>query len=179
MKDLKEFNIPFVGLREGSHLFEYHIGKKFFEVYNFDEFNDCNVNATVNLVKKSSFFELDFTVSGTVNVPCDVTNELFDQEINGNLHLIVKFGHEYNDDSEEILIIPHEEYQINVSQYIYELIILSVPTKRVHPDVLDGTMESETLKKLEELKIKEDKKIVEQSSTDPRWDKLKDLLTDK
>jgi hypothetical protein len=38
MKDLKEFNIPFVGLKEGKHLFEYKIDNTFFELYNYSEF---------------------------------------------------------------------------------------------------------------------------------------------
>ena len=67
---------------------------------------------------------------------------------------------------------------MNIAQYIYELIVLSVPTKRVHPNVLNGTMKSEALERLEELRINEEK-TVEETSADPRWDKLKDLLTDK
>lgn len=178
MKDLKQFNIPFVGLKEGSHLFEYQIDKTFFEAFQFDEFNDVNIKADITFVKKSTLFELNFTINGTVNVPCDVTNELFDLPIDGSLDLVVKFGPEFNDDHDEILILPHEAYQINVAQYLYELIVLSVPTKRVHPSVTDGSMQSDALKKLEELRINEEK-TVEEDSTDPRWDKLKDLLTDK
>ncbi len=178
MKDLKQFNIPFVGLKEGSHLFEYQIDKTFFEAFQFDEFNNANVKADITLVKKSTLLELSFDISGTVNVPCDITNELFDLPINGNLNLVVKFGPEFNDEHDEILILPHEAYQVDVSQYIYELIVLSVPSKRIHPDVVDGTMQSDALRKLEELRINEEK-TVEEESTDPRWDKLKDLLTDK
>lgn len=178
MKDLKEFNIPFIGLKEGSHLFEYQIDNKFFEVFKFDEFNNTNVNATLQFTKKSYLFELLFTIKGDVTVPCDVTNELFKQPVNGDLNLIVKFGPEFNDEHDEILILPNEAYQINVAQHIYELIILSVPTKRVHPKVTDGSMQSDTLQKLNELRINEEKPV-EQDSTDPRWDKLKDLLTDK
>ncbi|CAM1346009.1 YceD family protein [Tenacibaculum crassostreae] len=178
MKDLKEFNIPFVGLKEGSHLFEYQIDKKFFEAFQFDEFDNAQVKTTVAFVKKSTLFELSFTINGTVTVPCDVTNELFDLPITGDLNLVVKFGPEFNDEHDEILILPHEAYQINVAQYIYELIVLSVPTKRIHPSVTDGSMQSETLKKLEELRINKEK-TVEEESADPRWDKLKDLLTDK
>jgi len=178
MKDLKQFNIPFVGLKEGSHLFEYQIDKTFFEAFQFDEFNNANVKADITLVKKSTLLELSFDISGTVNIPCDITNELFDLPINGNLNLVVKFGPEFNDEHDEILILPHEAYQVSVSQYIYELIVLSVPSKRIHPDVVDGTMQSDALRKLEELRINEEK-TVEEESTDPRWDKLKDLLTDK
>ncbi|CAL2086797.1 DUF177 domain-containing protein [Tenacibaculum dicentrarchi] len=178
MKDLKNFDIPFVGLKEGSHLFNYQIDKKFFEVFQFDEFDDANIVTTLNFVKKSTFFELSFAIDGTVNVPCDSTGEPFDLKIDGILNLVVQFGDEYNDEHDEILILPHERYQLNVAQYIYELIVLSVPNRRVHPDVLNGTMKSEALQRLNKLKI-QDKKIVEEVSTDPRWDKLKDLLTDK
>ncbi|MEE4001691.1 DUF177 domain-containing protein [Tenacibaculum sp. FZY0031] len=178
MKDLKQFNIPFVGLKEGSHLFEYQIDKTFFEAFQFDEFNNSNIKADITFVKKSTLLELAFNINGTVNVPCDITNELFDLPINGTLNLVVKFGPEFNDEHDEILILPHEAYQVNVSQYIYELIVLSVPSKRVHPNVIDGTMQSDALRKLEELRINEEKPV-EEESTDPRWDKLKDLLTDK
>ena len=178
MKDLKQFNIPFVGLKEGNHLFDYQIDNTFFEAFEFQEYNNTNVKATVDFNKKSSLIELNFNVSGTVNIPCDLTGELFDQEIEGNLPLIVKFGPEFNDENEEILILPYEEYQINIAQYIYELIVLSVPSKRVHPGVIDGTLDSEALKKLKELEPKIEKPVVEEA-TDPRWDKLKNLLTDK
>lgn len=178
MKDLKQFNIPFVGLKEGKHLFEYSIDNKFFEVYNYEEFKKASLNVTLDFVKKSTFFELVFAVSGTINVPCDVTNENFDLKITSELPLVVKFGPEFNDDNEEILILPHEAYQFNVAQFIYEMIVLAVPNKRVHPKVIDGTMESEALNKLKELQIKQIKPA-EETSTDPRWDKLKNLITEK
>ena len=178
VKDLKQFDIPFVGLKEGNHTFEYQIDKKFFNIFQFDDFNDVALTATINFIKKSTLMELHFNIKGIVNVPCDVTNEDFDLNIEGDMPLIVKFGHEYNDDNEEILVLPQEAYKVNVAQYIYELIVVSTPAKKVHPKVLDGTMESEALKKLEELKITENK-TVEEESTDPRWDKLKDLLTGK
>ena len=173
MKDLKEFNIPFVGLKEGKHLFQYKIDNTFFELYDYNEFEKSSINVTLEFVKKSTLFELEFTASGTVNVPCDVTNEYFDLEITATLPLVVKFGQEYNDENEEILILPHEVYQFSVAQFIYEMIVLGVPSKRVHPKVLDGTMETEAL---EQLEIKEEKTV---ETTDPRWDKLKNLITEK
>jgi uncharacterized metal-binding protein YceD (DUF177 family) len=173
MKDLKEFNIPFVGLKEGKHLFQYEVDNTFFELYNYNEFEKSSINVALEFVKKSTLFELNFTASGTVNVPCDVTNEYFDLEITATLPLVVKFGQEYNNDNEEILILPHEVYQFSVAQFIYEMIVLGIPNKRVHPKVLDGTMETEAL---EQLEIKKEKTV---ETTDPRWDKLKNLITEK
>jgi uncharacterized metal-binding protein YceD (DUF177 family) len=176
MKDLKKFNIQFVGLKEGSHLFEYEIDNTFFEAFTYDEFESSSIKVSLDFIKKSTLFELAFTANGSVLVPCDLTNELYDQKIESVFSLVVKFGPKYNDDHEDILIIPHEAYEFNVAQFIYELIVLSVPSKRVHPKVLDGTMHSVALDKLKELEIKEVKTVEE---TDPRWDKLKNLITEK
>ena len=179
MKPLKEFNIQFIGLKLGDHHFEYDIEKKFFEEFEYDEFNDVNLKINLVLNKKTTLLELHFEVSGTVNVNCDLTNEPFNQEINNDFDLVVKFGNEYNNDNEDILIIPHGEYEINVAQYIYELIVLSVPSKLVHPGVKDGTLDSEILKKLEELSPKDLDTKNDNKETDPRWNTLKKLLTDK
>ena len=180
MKELKPYNIPYVGLKEGEHTFEYTITKSFFDFFEYEDFNDADVYVRLSFIKKSTFMQLHFDAKGTVNVNCDVSSEMYDQPISGDFELVVKFGEEYNDDNEEILILPHGEYEINVAQYIYELIVLSTPNKKVHPGVEDGTLKSDILEKLEELKIPEDRNPEEdKEETDPRWDSLKKLLTDK
>ncbi len=179
MKQLKEYTIPFVGLKQGLHRFEYQIDNTFFEHFEYDEFNSSVVNVDLEFTKKSTLLELHFKTTGTINVNCDLTNEPFDLPIENELFLVVKFGDEYSEENEELLIIPHGEYEVNVQQYIYESIVLAVPSKRVHPGVEDGSLQSDMLKKLEELSPKE--KTVENNNEeiDPRWDKLKNLLNDK
>ena len=179
MKLLKEFTIPFVGLKLGKHHFDYLIDNAFFEHFEYEEFNKTSIKVDVSLEKKTTLLELEFEISGTVNINCDLTNEAFNQEISDQFNLVVNFGEEFNDENIDLLIIPHGEYEINIQQYIYELIILSVPAKRIHPGVEDGTLDSDILKKLEELSpgLKEKKEAKEE--TDPRWNTLKKLLTDK
>ena len=184
MNDLKEFDISFIGLKEGIHQFEYTIDKKFFDFFNYDEFYDSKVKVVLSFLKNTTIFELDFVFTGWVEVACDVTTELFHQPIETGSHLIVKFGEEYNDVDEELLIIPFSENKINVAQYIYEEIVLAVPLKRIHPGVTDGTLHSEVLEKLKEFEIKEDQEEEEQEEdktkeNDPRWNKLKDLQIEK
>jgi len=179
MKAWKEFTIQFVGLKVGKHYFDYQIDKKFFEYFKFEDFNNSNIKAEVVLDKKTTLLEFEFKISGTVNVNCDLTNEPFDQELNGGLNLVVKFGQEFNDENEDILIIPHGEYEINIAQYIYELIVLSVPSKLVHPGIKDGSLKSDILDKLEELSPKGLDEMKNTGEIDPRWDELKKLLTDK
>ncbi len=177
MKANKDFLIPFVGLKQGKHQFEFEIDKKFFEGFGFDDYNDVSIKVSLVLEKKSTMLELSFKHKGIINVPCDLSNEDFDMPVKGKLSLIVKFGDEFNNDNDEMLILPHGEYQVDVSQYIYEMIVLSVPSKRVHPGIKDGTLNTEILNKLNELAPKEKEKKEEQKeNTDPRWDELKKLL---
>ncbi|MBL0014535.1 MAG: DUF177 domain-containing protein [Flavobacterium sp.] len=178
MKQLNEFLIPFVGLKLGKHQFEYKIDKAFFEDFDFDEFEDSDVKVNVVLEKKSTFMELTFKHKGTVNVPCDLTGEYFDLPIKGKINVVVQFGEQFNNDNEELLILPHGEHQIDIKQYVYEMIVLSVPLKKVHPGVKDGTLKTPVLDKLNELSQKDQKQSTEEE-IDPRWDKLKKLLTDK
>lgn len=179
MKALKEYTIKFVGLKLGLHNFEYQIDNKFFEHFEYSEFNDANVTVDVTLNKKTTLLEFHFEASGSVNVNCDLTNEPFDQSISNAFDLVVKFGDEYNDENEEILIVPHGEYEINIAQYLYELMVLAVPSKRIHPGVEDGTLDSDILEKLEELSPKGDIEKDDNEEIDPRWNTLKKLLTDK
>jgi uncharacterized metal-binding protein YceD (DUF177 family) len=183
MKKTKEYLIPFVGLKQGKHHFEYQLNNAFFEIFDYDEFENSNIKVNVVLEKKSSMLELVFQHQGTVNVPCDLTSEEFDLPIKGKMKLIVRFGEEFNNDNEELLILPFGEFEIDIAQYMYEMIVLSIPLRRVHPGVKDGSLKTEALEKLNELKVKEpkqeEKEVQKEEDIDPRWDKLKQLLTDK
>ena len=176
MKLSNEFMLSFFGLKEGNHKFEYKIDKQFFESYSYDEFLDADFHITLDFLKKSTLLELHFESEGEATVSCDVTNEPFHLPLKGSLDLVVKFGDDYNDENEEVLILPHGEHQLDLSQYLYEMIVLSVPLKKIHPGVEDGSLKSDILNKLEELSPNKNKEIDE---IDPRWEDLKKLLIDK
>lgn len=179
MKVTNDFLIPFTGLKLGKHQFDYQITQKFFDAYEYCDFENCAVDVRVTLDKKTTFMELTFKHKGTVLVPCDVTGEMFNLPIKGAIKVLVKFGDAFNNENEELLILPHGEHQIDITQYVYELIVLSVPQKRVHPGVKEGTMKNEALERLSVNSVKEVKEEIKEEHIDPRWDKLKQLLTDK
>ena len=179
MKDLKDFDISFIGLKEGLHQFDYLIEKEFFDFFNYDELNNSNVIVQLSFLKKTTMFELNFSFSGWVEVACDITNELYHQPIKTESELIIKFGETFNNENEELLIIPHNEFKVNVAQYIYETIVLALPLKRIHPGVENGTLKSDILDKLKELEPKELKDKIDKEDIDPRWNKLKNILIDK
>jgi uncharacterized metal-binding protein YceD (DUF177 family) len=173
---LKDFDISFIGLKQGNHEFEYELNDSFFEHFGFNEFCNAEINIQATLTKGSTMMELVVKGNGTVEINCDLTNEPFKMNLNPALDLVIKFGEEYNDEDDELLVLPHGEYQFNVAQYLYEMTVLSLPQKRIHPGVEDGSLESPLLDKLEDLKPKIVEEKEETNESDPRWDALKDLL---
>tara|TARA_B100000927_G_scaffold290892_1_gene291015 strand:+ start:1243 stop:1743 length:501 start_codon:yes stop_codon:yes gene_type:complete len=166
MRKLSDFEINFSGLKNGQHKYNYIIDKTFFEFFNYNEFIDSSYKSILILDKKTSLIDFKFFSHGYVTLNCDVTNEPFNLNTSSNLEFIVKFGNEYNDDNDEIIFLPHGSSRINVSQYIYEMIVLSIPLKRVNPEIkIDKNINLENLKS--------NKSIV---NNDPRWNELKKLL---
>lgn len=189
MKTEKTYSISFTGLKDGNHTFEYVVDNKFFKNFTYDDFNSIKAKITVLLNKKTSLLEVKLTAKGVVNVPCDSSNEDFDLPIENEFNLVVKFGEEFNNEHDELLIIPFTAHEIDLTHYIYELLVLSIPVKRLHPDLVedeDGFDEDE-LDSLfdfddeEEIEIEEEETNEDSNNKeiDPRWDKLKKLLTDK
>lgn len=173
MEQFSEFLIPFIGLKEGIHRFDFKVDDKFFEDFDFLDFHNPRIQVGLDFEKKPTLLELNFFAKGQVTVPCDITTEPFDLPIDTVFRLVVKFGMEENFVDDEILILPHGSHEIQVAQYIYEMIVLSLPQKKVHPGIAEGTLKSEILEKLKDLQPQEK---LPSNGTDPRWDKLKDLL---
>jgi uncharacterized metal-binding protein YceD (DUF177 family) len=170
---LNQYVINFTGLKEGEHNFEFDLDNKFFEYFDYNDFNSCQIKAEVRVNKKPNLLEFVFSSKGQININCFVSNEPFDYLQEHQIKLVVKFSSELINDNEELVILPVGTSTLNVAQYLFEMIILSLPIKIIHPGVVDGSLESETLNKLKELESKAQEK---NSKIDLRWDKLKDLI---
>ncbi len=129
MEELKEYTIPFIGLKQGEHRFKFEIVNTFFEHFGYDEFEHTAIGLDVLLDKKPTLLDISLEFKGLAGVYCDITNEPYDQSISGNYHFVVKFGEEYNDENEDLLILPHGSHEVNIQQYVYESIVLAVPSK--------------------------------------------------
>ena len=172
MKSLSPYLIKFSGLKEGLHLFDYEIGNKFFKNFDYYDFLDANILVKLKLDKQSTLLNLKFSFDGKLMVQCDVSMESFNLDLQTEHSVVVKFKDDIISSDDKVLFLPAGSHSIDVSHLIYESIILAVPQKKVHPGIVNGSLKSEIVEKLEELKPKKNFK----EKTDPRWDKLKDLL---
>ena len=164
--------IKFSGLKEGIHLFNYELGIKFFKNFDYYDFLDAKLFAKLELEKQSTLLNLKFSFNGEIEVQCDVSMESFNLNLETEHAVVVKFKDDIISTDDKVIFMPAGSHSIDVSHLIYESIILAVPQKKVHPGIENGSLKSEIVEKLEALKPKKNFK----EKTDPRWDKLKDLL---
>ena len=179
MDRLNDYNISFKGLKNGLHKFEYQIGASFFKLFENPLVENGQLNAVVSLDKSLNLLVVDFHISGVVNSICDNCLGSVEIPVDCSEKMYFNFGHEYAEQSEEIIVLSYEEHQINVAQWLYEFIIVSLPIRHVHPVDENGnsTCNTQMIDKLDEYLVKEES-IIEQkeNKSDPRWDALKTLI---
>ncbi|CAN5318619.1 DUF177 domain-containing protein [soil metagenome] len=176
MQTRKEYIIQFVGLNIGLHEYKFEVGDLFFKDFEYSEIQHANIVVNLNLLKQSQMMVLEFEIGGTVKMECDLCTGEFDLPITGLHKLIVKVGgSDTGNEDDDIITVAANEHQLDLAQYIYEYITLSLPIKRVHPLDKEGnsTCDKEVLKKLEKFIVEEEKE--EEDKNDPRWNDLKNI----
>ncbi len=173
-----EYIIRFKGLKEGKHPFNFELKKPFFEEFRVLEAADGRLFVSIMLDKKSQHMELDIDINGFINVQCDRCLDYFDLPIKYIGKVYVKFSEESFEDSDDIIVLHPDDYELDIKQYLFESVGLSIPYKKIHPEDERGFSgcNSEMIDKLENLKSKGKKN---DDYTDPRWDKLKNINVNK
>lgn len=173
MDYFNNFVIPFQGLKVGVHRFDFKADDKFFEQFKSAEILKGDVQVVIEMTKQERMLILDFVFNGWVEVSCDRCLDVFKHPVDGNERLIFKFGDDWQELSNEVIMIPEMEHQLNVNQYIYEFILLLLPMQRIHPEDQDGVSTCDVAM-LERLDNHE-----EIEGIDPRWDALLKLKNKK
>ena len=160
MSQRREYEIAFVGLKPGEHLFTYEISDKFFEPYQQQDFTNCRAVVKLRLEKHSGFMMLKFDIDGHVEVTCDRCGNNLPLQLWDEFNIIVKMVDEpqlMNDREEDpdIYYISKNESHLHLADWIYEFINLTIPMQRMcKEDEIGGpqcnTEVLEKLKKMEE-----------------------------
>jgi uncharacterized metal-binding protein YceD (DUF177 family) len=169
MKALQEFEIPFMGLKEGIHDYAFDIDAEFFENFEYSEVKQGQIHVDVSMERQERMLIFNFIIKGTVELPCDRCLAPIQLVVSGEERQIVKFGQEWEEESEDVLIMPETETRINISNFIYEYIMLMLPYKRVHGE------DEESGASLCDESMVEKLGQYSKPETDPRWDALKEL----
>lgn len=173
MKEVKKYDINIYHLKEGEHQYHYEIDDSFFQLFEGSLVNHGKVQVSLTLIKRSTFISLEFTGRGQYQLTCDRSLQQFDHPVAYNNKVILKYGDENKEIDEDIYMILPETQKLNVAQWMYEFVMLTVPMKKIHPDFADE------LKDVELGKIvytsEEENEEESEKEIDPRWSKLKNL----
>lgn len=189
MGKFSAYKLPLKSLGTGTHEFEYHLDKQFFANMESSDVHDADLAVHLTVKYNGDFYDLDFHVSGEVVLICDRCLDDLHYPIDTTYHIIVKYGEDYNDDSDEILEIPESDNTLNVAYMLYDTVELAIPIKHVHPLGKCNRAMSTLLKKhrahtpgdpdaeLEDELLDgiDDADTGEAQATDPRWDALRGL----
>lgn len=167
-----DYTISFTALEIGEHNFDFKVDKSLFEKFENDDLLNSNVDLKVKLIKEERVLTFNFYFKGVLNVLCDRCLEPLDFKIEGEKNLFVKFGEEYSEEDsldDDIIIIPNTEHEIDLSHYIYELILLQIPIKCSHPK---GKCNRDMIERINNAEPQIEQEV------DPRWAELKKIKFD-
>ena len=172
MKLLKNYDIDISKLNLGQHDFRFEIEDKFFELFDYSLIDHGSLSAVILLDKKSTFVSLTFSIGGSIELLCDRSLEKFDYDLETENEIVLKYGDEAKEVSEDVEIIPFNTQRINIAKYIYEFISVAVPMKKLHPRYKDEPVDDQII-------YSSDDENEEPSEFDPRWSELKKLKNKK
>lgn len=173
---LSGYDINLKDLKTDRIDYDYLLDDAFFGALEDSSIKKGNVNARVHVEKLSSGFRLALSIDGEVMVPCDRCLDDMPQEVQAESELRVKFGEQYKDDGDDLIVIEEDKGIINVAWFLYEVVALAVPIYHVHePGQCNEKME-EILSGMLREENESGELSKNEESTDPRWDGLKKLL---
>ncbi|MDR0567156.1 MAG: DUF177 domain-containing protein [Prevotellaceae bacterium] len=170
---LPPYGIAYGSLPQGRHTFRFEVNDGFFRRFEGSEISEGHVSVRVDAEKAGSFMALAVGMEGSVKVACDRCLDEFFAPVAFEGTLTVSFTGEAEQDGfaeDEVMHLQPGDTEVDLAQYLYESICLSLPMQRLHPNDEQGrsTCNKDMLAKLHELQ-QEARRVKEENSP---WSKL-------
>jgi uncharacterized protein len=172
MNPLVEYQIPVRGLKSGSHSFVFKVDKVFFEHFQNSIIESGSFEVKLELEKRTELMLLSFSLDGYMDTECDRCLTPIKLPIIQNTEILVKFDEKLESDDIDVIFLAPDVNTFDISQLVYEFILLSVPLIKVYDcqGSSDPPCNFSMLEYLTKEEPKEDKPF-----NDPTWDILKDI----
>ena len=179
MKFWKTYAIEVIKFKEGLHEVVFPIEDASFQQVEENEILEKgNLTARVEINKGANLIELNFNITGKVQLTCDRSLEVFDQHLEITEKMIYKFGSEEKEIDESVTMITRDTPAIYVGQLLYEYILLALPIKKIHPayrnelDEDNNQLEGGFVYVDGDASTEEEGSDSENTPIDPRWEQL-------
>ncbi|MBO4600606.1 MAG: DUF177 domain-containing protein, partial [Bacteroidales bacterium] len=138
-----------------------------------EELREGKVDFEVVLERRERMLVFTFSFKGMVKTTCDRCLGEMEVPVEGEGHLCVKFSDTETSEDEDVVFLPEGAYQIDLAQWMYEYVVVSMPMQHVHPE---GECDPEMLKFISNEAEESEVRELGEEESDPRWDALKQLL---
>ncbi len=168
MKVKDEYIIRPEGLKVGLHEFNFVLNDEFFSNWGEMDFSNSDINANVTLNKEETLLTFDIEMNGFVNFHCDLCVQSYVQDVSSKNTIFFKFGNE-SESTDDVVYIKREDNSIDLQQYLYEFLILSLKSKRnCKESSVEQDVCNEDVLKILRGEIEEEL----EEEIDPRWKEL-------
>jgi uncharacterized metal-binding protein YceD (DUF177 family) len=133
----RDYDIAFVGLKQGIHEYQYQVNDKFFEAYQPQDFRRCKANIKLTLDKQNGFMLLKFEIGGALEVTCDrCGSNILPMNLWDEFNVVIRFAEEpdsMNEQEEDpdVYYIARGESHLHIADWIFEFVNLSIPMQRM------------------------------------------------
>ncbi len=124
-------SLKIAGLLTGAHAFSFELSPSFFERREHTLVKDGRYTLELVLHKHDVSMSLDVEFQGSVAVICDLCSETEPLKTSGAESFVLKAAGEHMSDDENIVHYDPAAPEIDLDDLIYDLIVLSVPLRRL------------------------------------------------
>lgn len=153
----------------GENSFEFVLNDQFFAKIEGSVVKKGNANVSLTLVKMETMYDLHFKLNGSASVECDNCVDELILPLTNEFHLMMKLSENEDYSDDEIIYITRGVIEFDLSQYLYESFVLSIPIRKVCA-MADKKCNSEVADKINNFTDSEGE------INNPLFDKLKGIF---
>ena len=134
---MSEIIIPLHGLTRGGQEFDFVLGDTFLDDFSHEVIQGLECKAHIVAEQKGSWIEIHCTAEGHAKVMCDRCLEDLLMPVAIDQALTVRFDAEPEDvvnEDDNVIILREGTSEFDLGQTMYDLICVSLPMQKVHPD---------------------------------------------
>lgn len=167
----KDYLIEFNKLKAGSNSFEFVLNDAFFASIEGSMITSANVLVSMELIRTETMLDLHFKLKGEFSTTCDNCLDEIRLPVENEFHLVMKISESEDYSDDEIIYITKNLVEYDLSQYLYESFVLSLPSRKVC-EMANKSCNPEIATKINFIEESDEGANEE----NPMWDKLKGIF---
>lgn len=171
-----DYDIEIYKLGNGKHQYTFEVQDTFFDRFENALIEKGAATVVVDMEKTDALIKMVFDIEGMYELICDRSLDSFMYPFSTIATVIFKYGDEPQELDDDVYVIVKGVQRLNVAQFIYEFISITIPMKKLHPRFQDEPEGDEaTLVYTSMENGPSDEEESDPIETDPRWLKLRNL----